>query len=153
MQDQMVFDQRNQVSRPGMHLPVGGMQTYQIAAPRSTHWRSATCEEIGCHAYANGWMTPVLAGSSDEVLLRSAGRKWTHIERAADGFLHYYFAAGTRCLGAARHRVRIDRPELFVLRDGDWRWLGEPKVFGDPADWVDHFANHQDRIATLVNRG
>lgn len=152
LNQEMVFDPRNRVNRLAPALPVGGVQTYQIAAPRDTHWRTASCEEVGCHAYASGWITPVLAGSGDEAILRSSGRKWVRIERAPNGFLNYHFAAGTRCLAAARHRKRIDRLELFVLRDGDWRWLGQPTLF-TPENWVDHFANHQDRIATLVNRG
>lgn len=151
--DQLVYDPRHQVHRMPVTLPVGAVQTYQIAAPRSTHWRTATCAEVGCHAYINGWITPVLGGSADEALLRSAGRKWVRVERAADGFLRYHFAAGTRCLAASRHRVRIERPELFVLRDGDWRWSGQPRVFGDPADWVDHFATRLDNIATAIQRG
>jgi hypothetical protein len=152
-QQPMVFDERHQVNRLQPVLPVGGVQTYQILAPRDTHWRTASCAEIGCHAYASGWITPVLAGSRDEAILRQARpNMWTRVERAANGFLNYHFAAGTRCLGAARHRVRIERTELFVRRDGDWRWLGQPTMY-KPEDWVDHFANHQDRIATIVNRG
>lgn len=150
---QMVYDPINRVSRLEPMMPVGGTQTYQILAPRATHWRPASCQEIGCHAWTSGWLTKVLAGSRDEAILREfrAGM-WSRVERGPDGFMHYYFAAGTRCLGASRHRMRIDRPELFVRRDGDWRWLGEPTQY-TPADWVDHFANHQDKIATIVNRG
>src|SRR4051812_24272428 len=108
---EMVYDPANGVSRMQPAMPVGAMQTFQILAPRETHWRTASCAEIGCHAYLGGWVTPVLAGSGDEALLRSAGRKWVRIERVEGGYLHYHFAAGTRCLGAARHRVRIERTE------------------------------------------
>jgi hypothetical protein len=150
---QMVRDQINNVSRLEPAIPVGGMQTYQILTPRQTHWRAATCAEIGCYHHQRGWSTPVIAGSADEALLRSSGRRWSKVETNEAGYRVYTFPAGQKCLGASRHMIKTDRPELFVLREGDWRWLGSPRVFDRPDQWVDHFATHQDKIATIVNRG
>ena len=151
MQQQMV--RHGGMMRVDPTLPVGAVETFQIAAPRSTHWRSATCAEVQCQPHLSGWVTKVLAGSPDEQLLRQARRNlWSRVEAAPDGFLNYHFTAGVKCLGAVRHRIRIDRPELFVLRDGDWRWLGEPRVFDRSDQWVDHFATRLDQIKTAIER-
>lgn len=149
---QMVRDSRNNVMRPEPHMPVGGMQTYQVLLPLKTHWRAATCAEVNCPHYLNGWRTRVVADSPDERAVRASGRKW--VSRTTDGgFVVYDFAAGTRCFKADIHRVQLDRPALFVRRMGDWRWSGQPQVFDRPDQWVDHFATHQDRLSRKVNGG
>lgn len=152
-QQEMVFDSVNRVQRLKPLMPVGGMQTFEVRAPIATHWRTASCAEIECEHHLKGWATTVLAGSDDERLIRGSGRAWVGPERLPDGFLRYVFPSGQKCFGASRHRVRIDKPELFLLAEGDWRWRGAPRVFDRPEDWVDHFATHQDKIATIVNRG
>ncbi len=43
------------INRAPAHLPVGAMQTYAILAPRSTHYRRATCAEFECPDYVNGF--------------------------------------------------------------------------------------------------
>jgi hypothetical protein len=50
----------------------------------------------------------------------------------------------------------LERPELYIVREGDWR--GNPR--GTPprrharaADWVDEAMEHQDRINTARERG
>jgi hypothetical protein len=150
---EMVFDRRNRVNRLKPVMPVGGMQTYEISAPLSTHWRAATCAEVDCPHYLNGWSTTVLTGSADEALIKSSGRKTIRVERQADGFMRYVFGSGQPCFAVTRHKVLLGRPELFILREGDWRWSGAPRVFERPDQWVDHFADHQDKISEKVNRG
>lgn len=153
MQQEMVFDPVNRVHRMAPLMPVGGMQTFEIRAPIATHWRAATCAEVDCQHYLRGWATTVLADSDDERLIKRSGRKTLAVERQPGGFVRYVFGPGQECFGASRHRVRIDKPELFLLAEGDWRWRGAPRVFDRPDQWVDHFATHQDKIATIVNRG
>ena len=150
---EMTYDARNRVNRMTPLLPVGAMQTFRIDAPIATHWRPASCEEIECEQHLKGWATTVLADSGEERLIRDSGRKWQGPERLPDGFLRYTFWPGQSCFALTRHRVRVDRPELFSLADGDWRWQGSPRVFDRPDQWVDRFATHQDKIATIVNRG
>lgn len=150
--------------RVAPNLPAGAMKTYQILAPPATHWRPATCAEIDCQPYRLGWASTVLPGSDMEAtLLRAADgmvdghrRRWSSRHRQEDGFVRYVFASGQLCFKAASHKVRQDRPEIFVVRDGDWR--GNPRRT-DPyrhrraADWVDDFASHQQGLANRLERG
>jgi hypothetical protein len=52
--------------------------------------------------------------------------------------------------------VRIDKPPLFLVRDGDWR--GNPRRTRarqhlNPGNWVEDFATHQQAIADEIEKG
>lgn len=122
-------------------------QTWQIAAPRSTHWRSATCAEVDCPNYRNGWKTIVPAGSDLEDLARRSGRAFA--EKPDGNLIEFTFHAGQPCFRAADHRMRVERPELFVVRGGDARGNPRgirPKVYDKPYQWVDDMHTHLDRL-------
>lgn len=135
-------------------MPVQSYKTYGLARPTRTHWRKATCAEVECPPYLHGWATTVLADSGDENIIRSSGRKWIRIEPLEGGFRRYVFGPGQQCFAAARHRVQLERPGLFVVRDGDWR--GNPTGYRrllTGQQWVEDFGEHQERIVEQFNRG
>jgi hypothetical protein len=137
-------------------LPAHAAKTYTVLQPLGTHFRIATCAEWGCEQYASGWDT-VLDVSTDtgakaaEHIRLKAGRAYTVVETGT--IVRFRFPPGQRCF--REHRLSLDRPALFVVRDGDDR--GNPR--GTPvrklsdADWVDDFANHQQRIADRLEQG
>lgn len=141
-------------------LPASARKTYAIKAPKSTHTRPADCAEVECKAYLNGWQTTCdeateLGGWQANYIRKESGRGFTE-ERDARGVTVFTFKAGQRCFASDGHRVSIDRPALFVVRDGDWR--GNPRgtrpyVHTSPDDWVDDFANHQQAIADRLQEG
>lgn len=138
-------------------LPVQSMQTYQIQAPQSTHYRPGTCEEADCPQYINGWVS--LIDESTELGQRQAnyirshsGRRFVREPVDSNGPVKYTFEAGQKCFGS--HQVRLDKPELFLVHAGDHRLnLGTVRRHVNADDWVDDFANHQDEIATRIERG
>jgi len=137
------------------NMPVGAYQTFQIASPIETHWRSATCEESGCEQYANGWRVRVEGLRPEDLhAIRTSGRRFRPVD-VAEGETWLVFEPGQPCFKAATHKVPLGRPELFVVRDGDWR--GNPtrqSYQHSSADaWVDHFATHQDKLAETIERG
>jgi hypothetical protein len=137
-------------------LPPEHRKTYQILAPRGTHWRRATCEEAQCQNYLFGWRTIVAADVADQVRsdLRRGG--WSFTEQAMPGGLaELSFPAGQRCFRFSQHTVRIDKPEVFVVRGGDWRGnpRGEVRRHAGPDPWVDDFATHQDGLRTRMDQG
>jgi hypothetical protein len=149
-----------QINRIAPAAPAHAYKTYQIVAPDQTHWRPATCEEVNCVAYQNGWTTTVdtateLGQQQAEYIRRRSGRAFT--EDSADGrMVTFRFRAGQTCFAATKHRIRLDRPELYLVRDGDWRGnpLGTtPRRHTRGEHWVEDFAEHQDNIARLVERG
>lgn len=136
------------------HLPATAFKTYQIAAPVASHFRPASCEEAGCLNYHNGWITKVPLGSDLEDLVKQSGRHWT-LRDQVGAEVAYHFPAGTTCFNVSTHKVPLERPALFVVRDGDHRGNPSGRVYRHtrPADWVEDFAEHQDGVATARNQG
>src|SRR5258708_14797613 len=66
------------------------VKTFQMTQPLATHWRPASCDEVGCPNYLNGWRVRV--EGLDPGLLHlavSSGRKWTRLDVAAGGSLDW----------------------------------------------------------------
>lgn len=143
------------VNRITPALPVGAMKTYEIRMPKQTHWREATCAEVECPEFQNGWTTRLPRGSELVDVLRRSGRRFHEITDLTSPELEFIFEPGQPCFRATTHRVRVDRPELFVVREGDWRGnpRGTSRQHRRPEDWVDDFATHQDKLATALERG
>jgi hypothetical protein len=139
--------------------PVAGPEaykTYEMRSPLSTHFRPATCAEANCQYYQQGFQVRV-EGLAPNVLyaVQHSGRKYT-VQKVAEGETYLAFEAGQPCLRASLHRVRIERPPLYIVRDGDWR--GNPRgtkarLHQRPADWVEDFATHQQAIADEIAKG
>jgi hypothetical protein len=129
-------------------LPVTAMQTHVIAAPLATHWRTATCEEVQCAAYLNGWKLALTGLDEGDIWqARNCGRRY--VEVPDDGGPVLVFEPGQPCFKTSKHRIRTDRPELFVVRGGDHR--GNPlkipdQRFSGPDAWQDHMATHLEKI-------
>lgn len=125
-------------------------RTFQIARPLATHWRSASCEETDCEAYLNGWVTRAATEEQADYIRRHSGRTFVVV-----GPNTFKFAPGQTCFAAADHRVPLEREGIYVARDGDWRGnpTGRSRTHVRPADWVDEFAEHQDRLADLRKKG
>jgi hypothetical protein len=135
--------------------PVHAYKTYEIVSPISTHYRDGTCDEAGCLAQQHGWKTTVdeateLGQRQAHYIRTQAGRRFLE-ERTAAGLTDFTFEPGQRCF--ATHKVPLERPELYVVRGGDWRGnpTGEVRRHSGADSWVDDFATHQDRIARIVN--
>jgi hypothetical protein len=151
-----VFDsQGNQRVKP--QLGPEHMKSYQIAAPVSTHWRLASCEEVGCEKFIKGHALVIdessPLGQFQASYVRGDRSRGCTESRDEMGMTVFTYPPGNRCF--EEHRVRLEREENFLITGGDWR--GNPRQI--PArmlraeDWVDDFANHQDRIKTAHDRG
>jgi len=140
------------------NMPVTAYKTYRIASPVSTHFRPATCAEAGCGAYLNGWTstideTTVLGQQQAHYIRKQSGRGYRE-ERLPGGLTQFTFDAGQRCF-ANDHQVRLDRPELYIVRGGDWRGnpTGESRQHQNAQDWIEDFGEHQQRLADEMRKG
>lgn len=138
------------------NLGAEAFKTYEIIAPLSTHFRPASCLEANCRSYENGWQTRVLPGTPEHAMVLSLKGKYVYTGpvRQEDGTDLFTFAPGQPCFRQSQHRVRIEREPFYVVRGGDGR--GNPR--GErrshtPENWVNDFAEHQDKIATARERG
>lgn len=140
-------------------MPPALYRTFEISSPLSTHWRMATCTEVECQASQRGWRTvidtstPEGAERANYIRLHS-GRAYTVAETPGSPHVAFTFPAGQRCF--AQHKVRLERPELFVVREGDWRGNPRgtaPRRHSRAEHWVEEFGLHQDRLADRYKQG
>lgn len=132
-------------------------KTYSIVAPLATHFRPATCEEVGCPDFLHGWKNRIEGLTPEQVhtMRHESGRKYTELQ-VAPGETWLVFEAGQSCFRVSKHRAPIGRPELYVVRDGDRR--GNPR--GTKARlhqraelWQEDFAEHQQGLADAIQEG
>lgn len=133
-------------------LPSQHFKTYEIIAPLQTHFRPATCEEVECGAWRNGWKTLVLNDSEAALYIRSgaSGRRFSEVGFGQDPgqLVQFIFDPGQKCFAADKHRVPLEREPLYVARGGDARGnpLRERRVHTRAEDWQEDFAGHLDRV-------
>lgn len=140
-------------------LPPAAMKTYSIIAPKSTHFRPATCAEVDCPAHLHGWTSTIdertdLGQFQADYIRRTSGRGFTECKDDT-GQAVFTFHPGQTCFAAGDHNIRLERPELYVVRGGDFR--GNPR--GDvarlpgSAAWTDDFGEHQEVLADKMKEG
>jgi hypothetical protein len=138
------------VNRVTPALGVHQTQSFEILAPTETHQRKATCTEVDCGAQANGWVSKIdesspLGQRQAHYIRKESGRRFTET-RDPTGLTLFTFPAGQTCFGG--HTVALDRPEFYIVRDGDWRGnpTGRRREHDRPEHWVEDFAQHQQSL-------
>ncbi len=135
------------INRITPQLPAGAYKTYQIATP-SDRTVVAACETVGCLAWLYGWETVVdestALGRTQAGYIRTKARRTFSERRRGDGMTVFRFESRQRCF--AEHRTR---PEVYAVKGGDWRGNPRgtpPRIHQRAADWVEDFAEHQEKI-------
>lgn len=136
-------------------LPPDKMKTYSIHAPAATHFRKASCMEVECEAMENGFAslideTTELGKKQAYYIRKLSGRKFVETS-PEEGKTLFTFESGQSCF--IDHQVSLEKPELFIVRDGDYRRYGSGRLHANADDWVDDFVTHQDKFATAIERG
>jgi hypothetical protein len=131
-------------------------KTYQVVNPPATHFVKATCEEVDCPHWLNGWRVRV-EGLPPEMVHTAthSGRRYAE-QHVADGETWLVFEAGQPCFKASQHMRRLDRPSLFFVKDGDFRgnpYGTRPYRHTRPEWWVEDFAGHQQALADRIQEG
>ncbi len=127
-----------------MTIPGNMHQTFQILAPISTHYRQATCEEIECDAWRNGWKTIVPMNSEAAQYIRSgtSGRRYSEVTRIDSTMREFIFEPGQKCFAADKHRVPLEREPIFIKRVG----ASGRMLHANAEDWRDDMSEQLDRI-------
>lgn len=142
--------------RPEPFMNPDQYKTYSVSAPVQTHTRVATCQEVECSAFLNGWVTRVdvkseLGARQAKYIRNQSGRHFVMVPIAEGASIYEFkFPAGQRCF--RQHRVSLDRPAFFRIQEGDWRWVGRVRDV-DGQSWLDDFGEHQERLADVLGRG
>ena len=120
-------------------------QKYRVAMPLATHWEAATCEDVDCPAFLNGWKT-VLPADSDLVgVLRRSGRLFTE-ECEEAGMLTFVFPAGQPCFAASTHRQQSGRPGLYIHAN---RETNNSRVVQE-SEWQERFEETLDGLSAQI---
>ncbi len=144
----------HKINRIPPNLPVGAYKTYQISSPLATHWTAATCAQVGCEHYLNGWALHVQAITPRDVhLARTSGRAFTERDMGP-GQTWLVFEPGQPCFAAGTHVRQLERPELYTIWAGDWRLAPErrEKVPVSSQAWVDDCGDNQQRLHDMIER-
>jgi hypothetical protein len=125
------------------------MQTFALLQPLASHFRPASCLEVACPMYEHGWETRVPVGSEMAEMARSLKGQYHFVETREGGEAVFTFPPGQACFRASEHRLSVERDPIALVRGGDWRGnpTGFRRVHVRLDDWVDEFAEHQDKIA------
>jgi hypothetical protein len=108
--------------------PVQAMQTYPIGSEHETTVRQA------------------ISGQLDGY------RRHCTERRAGDGLVEFMFEAGQLCFLVTAHRKKLERPEFYLVRGGDWRAnTGLIRRHTRPEHWVEDFAENQERLSRSIN--
>jgi hypothetical protein len=129
-------------------------QTFQVTTPRDGAILTA-CKDAGCQAWAHGWKSTVdertpLGRAQAHYFRHQSGRTITREQKTTDGRTVFIFEAHQRCF-----QEHYTRPELYIVRGGDWRGnpTGAFRRHQSPADWVEHFALNQQKLADQTQQG
>lgn len=132
------------------------MLTYSIVRPTATHQRVATCAEVECPHWRNGWTTAIdshwqangMTAADQIAYLRADSRRKVETTRR-DGVVVFTFGPGQECF--TQHVVPIEREPLFVRRRGVAGDYADTMRHTKPEHWVEDFATNQDRLAKLID--
>jgi hypothetical protein len=136
--------------------PASEYKTYAVTTPQTDRfWQKATCEDVDCEHFLHGWQTRVTAGGALAAAVLASGRPILSTEQVGAEVV-FTFAPGTECFRSSEHRIKVGRPDLFLVREGDWR--GNPRgtparIHQRPEDWVEDFATHTQAIADRLEKG
>lgn len=137
------------------NLPVQAYTTFALHAPKQTHSRPATCEEVGCEQFLHGWVTRLPLGSPlcEYIASGGHGRRFMETTGLDTPEREFVFPAGQRCFKSTQHVIALDREPVATIRGGDWRArTTETRTVAIP-EWLERFQANQSRIAETHKRG
>ncbi len=135
-------------------------KTYSWSRPLSTHWRKATCEEVQCEDFTNGFVftcdisTP-LGERQYNYCSHDRERSYT-IDEEGPYIRHFIYPPGNRGFAGNKHdhRLPVGREPLYAVRAGDWRkYLAPPVQHKYVDDWIEDMSENQNRIIEIQRRG
>ena len=93
------------------------MMRWRISRPAGPdYWKDASCAEVNCRNYINGWRTILPSTDLSNIdWVRRSGMEFT--EEQQDGLVVFHFAPGQMCFDGelGRHRIPHDRDPVMSL--------------------------------------
>ena len=93
------------------------MMQWRISRPAGPdYWKPASCAEVSCRNYTNGWRTILPSTDLSNIeWIRKSSMDFT--EERQDGLVVFHFAPGQTCFDGelGRHRIPHDRDPVMSL--------------------------------------
>jgi len=118
---------------------------YQITWNKDTHFRRATCEEVDCTQFLNGWVTNVIIGSPQDQYIRQDKSRKSVAVKVDEANIEYYYESGQQCFRT--HSVKIDRAPFFTVNQPGKETGRLHRANIDFDEWTDRF-NEQSYRST-----
>jgi len=146
-------------------LPATAYDTYALRQRPAAKNRRASCAEVDCVNYLNGWKTPIdprgEQGPAQLLYLRNdRSRKAVETRDPVSGLVTFTYGPGQACHNTIVVNGRpvqghwIATEQLFLVRGGDHRGVTRPVRRHTRAEyWVEEFGENQDRLADKAARG
>lgn len=126
---------------------------YRILNPTDTHFRRATCAEVGCAHYLKGWRVRIDTLPPELVhAARTSGRRHEELT-VAEGETYLVFEAGQPCFKAATHRTNVGRTPLYVVDTPQANGRVFRRRHTSSDSWGDDLHTHTDAIFGELNQG
>lgn len=125
-------------------------KTFGIRAPSSTHFRKATCAEVGCADFQYGWkLRWDVLSEQDRHLITHCGRKYVIDQE------WIIFEAGQPCFRFDLHKTRTDRPELYLVKGTHLSVPsgGAIRQHKNAEDWTDDFQTTTQAAVDELEKG
>jgi hypothetical protein len=146
--------------RPEPLMSSQAYKTFSTRSPLTTHFRKATCAEVQCAGYVNGWTFSVTALKLDpqlDYLARHSGKRFREVDGTPNGLegLYLVYEPGQTCFDIDSHVTALERPAFYYVGRGDNRTFSTRRALqhSRAEDWVDDMSNHLDKIRTEIEKG
>jgi hypothetical protein len=137
-------------------LPPQAFKTYAIRRQPGAVTRKASCEEVRCVFWREGWETKIdtttdLGKKQALYIVKHSGRRHQMYRRG--DLMIFQFMRGQECF--AGHTVTDERPPLFLVRDGDHRGnpTGQKRIHTRGEDWVEDMGEHLEVVREQREKG
>lgn len=122
--------------------PTAAPGHFVIDRPLDTHWRDATCKEVNCKHYLEGWLMVLPDPSPQLDYLRQSERHFTE-EKKGGGTIELSFPPGQKCVRGP-HKMLLNKLENFV---------GNGRQHANPNDWTEHHNETLYQFQRVKERG
>lgn len=126
---------------------------YRILNPTESHFRPASCAEVNCEHYLNGWGVRINALPPEDVhAARTSGRRYKEV-RVAEGETWLVFEPGQPCFKEKTHRANIGRTPLYVVDTPSDNGRARRRIHTSNDSWADDLHSHMDDVLGEINKG
>lgn len=118
---------------------------YSASRPVSTHWREATCQEVDCLHYLQGWETKIdisteLGKAQYNYIIHKSGKRG---KGKQDGnMITFIFFPEQKCF--REHKLPLDREPILTIQKGHDRRIARAGEWHD--DMNESIHKHQQDV-------